>query len=80
MTMQYRMDAADGSHEKLASSNWGGTKAAVYVGGNKVIVLHSDGIYSVDAIDGSHEKLSHDGGCCLVNWGMTTGAVYVGGN
>ena len=78
MTMQYRMDAADGSHEKLASSSWLGTGAAVYVGGNKVFVLHRDGIYRVDATDGSHEKLENEN-CRVVNWGSTTGAVYVGG-
>ena len=43
----YRMNATDGSYKKLSGSSWKGTKGAVNVGNDKVLVVCRDAIYTV---------------------------------
>jgi len=66
----FRVNLADGSYKKVASSTWDGARAAVCIQG-EALVFHESGIFRVNVVDGSYTKVTSS------RWDNTKAAIYI---
>eukprot|EP00933_Yihiella_yeosuensis_P002372 TRINITY_DN10402_c0_g1_i1.p1 TRINITY_DN10402_c0_g1~~TRINITY_DN10402_c0_g1_i1.p1 ORF type:complete len:338 (-),score=38.41 TRINITY_DN10402_c0_g1_i1:22-1035(-) len=76
----YRVNLSDGSSEKINSSDWKKSKAAIRTGANNALIFHAgDGLYDLDLESGTHKKFTdHDSIRSQIYWRQITCATNLG--